>query len=195
MEVSDEWLNQIREQIGELPAARRKRYVALLPTIAAREIDTIAGDREIGDYFDAMLAGGAEPKAALNLMTKMREVANELSLPLTKLGVAPARMAELAKLIADQKVAASNASVVLRKLREKDQSAESAATEAGVILTADTGAIDAAIDALIGQNPKSLQDYKGGKQSALGSLVGMVMKSGKGFNAKLVQEKLKAKLG
>ena len=55
--------------------------------------------------------------------------------------------------------------------------------------------IDAAIDAMIAQNPKSLQDYKGGKASALGALVGMIMKSGKGFNAKLVQEALKKKLG
>ena len=65
----------------------------------------------------------------------------------------------------------------------------------GVILSSDTGAIDAAIDAMIAQNPKSLQDYKAGKQTAMGSLVGMVMKSGKGLNAKLVQEQLKKKLG
>ena len=91
----------------------------------------------------------------------------------------------MAKLIADQKIAASSASAVLRKLREKDQPAEQAAQEAGVILVSDTGAIDAAIDALIAQNPKSLQDYKAGKQTALGSLVGMIMKSGKGLNAKV----------
>ena len=195
VEPSEAWLDSIRAQIGELPAARRMRFTALLPSVAAKEIETIAGDREIGDFFDAMVKGGAEPKQALNLMTKLREVANEQNVPLIKLGIGPGRVAELAKLIAAQKVAPSNASAVFRKLREKDQPAESAAAEAGVIMASDTGAIDAAIDAMIAQNPKSLQDYKGGKQSALGSLVGMVMKSGKGFNAKVVQERLKAKIG
>ena len=49
-------------------------------------------------------------------------------------------------------------------------------------------------DALIAANPKPLQDYRAGKVSALGSLMGMVMKSGKGMNPKVVQERLKAKL-
>jgi aspartyl-tRNA(Asn)/glutamyl-tRNA(Gln) amidotransferase subunit B len=60
--------------------------------------------------------------------------------------------------------------------------------------TSDTTAIDAAIDAVIAQNPKPLQDYRAGKQTAMGALVGMVMKSGKGLNPKLVQERLKEKL-
>jgi aspartyl-tRNA(Asn)/glutamyl-tRNA(Gln) amidotransferase subunit B len=69
------------------------------------------------------------------------------------------------------------------------------ADELGLKQVSDTGPIDAAIDAMIATNPKSLQDYRGGKQSAFGSLTGMIMKSGKGFNPKLVQERLKAKLG
>jgi aspartyl-tRNA(Asn)/glutamyl-tRNA(Gln) amidotransferase subunit B len=59
----------------------------------------------------------------------------------------------------------------------------------------DTGAIDAAIDALIASNPRPLQDYKAGKQQAMGALVGMLMKSAKGLNPKVVQERLKARLG
>ena len=58
----------------------------------------------------------------------------------------------------------------------------------------DTAAIDAAMDELIAENPKSLQDYRAGKQQARGSLIGMLMKKGKGFNAKLVGERLDAKL-
>ncbi|HLL90198.1 MAG TPA: hypothetical protein VK324_12935, partial [Tepidisphaeraceae bacterium] len=65
----------------------------------------------------------------------------------------------------------------------------------GLRQVSDGGAVDAAIDALIAQNPKPLQDYKAGKASAMGALVGMVMKSGKGLNPKMVQERLKVKLG
>jgi aspartyl-tRNA(Asn)/glutamyl-tRNA(Gln) amidotransferase subunit B len=68
------------------------------------------------------------------------------------------------------------------------------AKELGLVQVSDSGPIDAAIDAMIASNPKPLQDYKSGKASALGALVGMVMKNGKGLNPKLVQERLKEKL-
>jgi aspartyl-tRNA(Asn)/glutamyl-tRNA(Gln) amidotransferase subunit B len=74
-------------------------------------------------------------------------------------------------------------------------SAAAVADELGLRQVSDTGPIDAAIDAMIATNPKPLADYKAGKASALGALVGMVMKQGKGLNPKLVQERLKAKLG
>jgi len=48
---------------------------------------------------------------------------------------------------------------------------------------------------MIAQNPRPLQDYRTGKQAAMGALVGMVMKSAKGLNPKIVQERLKQKLG
>ena len=68
------------------------------------------------------------------------------------------------------------------------------AADLGLTQVSDTGAIDAAIDAVIAANPKPLQDYRAGKQTAMGALVGMVMKNGKGLNPKMVQEQLKEKL-
>ena len=58
----------------------------------------------------------------------------------------------------------------------------------------DTRIIDQAIQAAIDANPKAVADFKSGKQAALGSLVGAVMKSAKGLNPKMVQERLKEKL-
>jgi aspartyl-tRNA(Asn)/glutamyl-tRNA(Gln) amidotransferase subunit B len=76
----------------------------------------------------------------------------------------------------------------------RDESAEQLAAKLGLIQVSDTGPIDAAIDALVAENPKSLQDYRGGKQAAFGSLVGTIMKTVKGANPKLVQERLRARL-
>jgi aspartyl-tRNA(Asn)/glutamyl-tRNA(Gln) amidotransferase subunit B len=63
-----------------------------------------------------------------------------------------------------------------------------------LIQQSDTAAIDAAIDAVIAKNPPALADFKAGKQAAMSALVGMVMKSGKGLNPKIVQERLREKL-
>ncbi len=58
----------------------------------------------------------------------------------------------------------------------------------------DTSAIDAAIDAVLSQKPKAMDDYKAGKQAAFNSLFGMVMKNARGLNPKMVQEILRKKL-
>lgn len=195
VEVDDAWLAELKGQIGELPAARLKRYIAALG-LKEKDAAILATDRATGDYFEAILAAGAEPARASTLMEALREMSNEKEIPLTQLGVRPERIAEIGTLVAQNKIAASKetAKSIIAALVGRDQSAEAAARELGLIQVSDTGAIDAAIDALLATNPKSLQDYKAGKQSAMGSLVGMIMKSGKGLNPRVVQERLKARL-
>jgi aspartyl-tRNA(Asn)/glutamyl-tRNA(Gln) amidotransferase subunit B len=84
---------------------------------------------------------------------------------------------------------------VIEKVVEKQCSAKEAAQTLGLLQSSDTGAIDAAIDAMIAANPPALADYKSGKKQARGALIGMVMKNGKGLNAKMVGERLDSKLG
>ena len=194
--VDEVWLSELKSQIGELPAARRKRYVdavGLSPADAA----VLVTDRETGNLLDESVAAGADAKRVANLLLSHgRRIANERSIPLGRLGVKPARLAELARLIDQNKVApAEPAGKILERLLEQDAPAEQIASDLGLIQVSDTSAIDQAIDAVIAQNPKPLQDYKAGKQAALGGLVGMIMKSGKGLNPKMVQERLREKLG
>ena len=131
-------------------------------------------------------------------MEALRELANERGESRPRaLGITPTRIAEIAKLVQENKIAASKetAKKIVACIAEKDDTAESAAQCLGLLQSSDTGPIDAAIDALIASNPPALADYKGGKKQARGSLIGAIMKSGKGFNAKLVGERLDAKLG
>jgi aspartyl-tRNA(Asn)/glutamyl-tRNA(Gln) amidotransferase subunit B len=195
VEVGEKWLAELKGQVGELPAARRKRYVEALG-LSHTDAATLAGDRETGELYEqAIAAGGDGRRVATLILSHGRRLANERNVPLAKIGIKPQRLAELANLVAGGKLAASEpAGLVLQKLLEKDAPAEQVAAELGLIQVSDTGAIDTAIDAVIAANPKPLADYKAGKQSALGALVGMVMKNGRGLNAKMVQERLKQKL-
>jgi aspartyl-tRNA(Asn)/glutamyl-tRNA(Gln) amidotransferase subunit B len=195
VEVDDAWLATLKAEIGEMPAARLKRYTEVLGLPLA-DATLLAGDHATGQLLDEAIAAGAGAKRAANLiLSHGRRIANERSTSIAKLNFSPQRLAEVAQLVDANKIAPSEpAGKVLERLLDHDAPAEQIATELGVIQSSDTGPIDAAIDALIAQNPKSLQDYKGGKQAALGSLVGMIMKSTKGLNAKVVQERLKEKL-
>ncbi len=194
VQVDDAWLTQIKSQVGELPAARRQRYIDALglpPTDAA----ILAGDRATGDFYEAAIAAGGEAKRISNLLLSHgRRIANVKDKPLNAIGISPTRFADIAKLLEANKIAASTAGVLLDKLAEQDAEPEALAGQLGLMQVSDTSAIDAAIDAMIASNPKSLADYKAGKQSAMGSLIGMVMKSGKGLNPKMVSERLKERL-
>ncbi len=196
VEVDDAWLSQLKGEIGELPGARRKRYVEAL---GLKESDAaiLAGDRETGDFFEAVLAGGAQGPRASALMECLRELANERGVGAAKLGVSAARVAEIATLVAENKIAASKetAKKIVNALVDKDEPAEEAAKSLGLLQSNDAGAVDAAVDALVAANPQALIDYRGGKKAARGNLIGMIMKSGKGLNAKVVGERLDAKLG
>jgi aspartyl-tRNA(Asn)/glutamyl-tRNA(Gln) amidotransferase subunit B len=194
VQVSDAWLTELKSQVGELPAARRKRYAEKLGLNPA-DAGILSGDRDTGDFFEQALAETKSPKRVANLLLSHgRRLANERSLPLARLGIAPRRFAEVADMIDQNQISASSAGSIFDRLIEKDASASDVATELGLMQVSDTGRIDAAIDAMIASNPKPLADYKSGKLSALGALVGMVMKNGKGLNPKLVQERIKEKL-
>jgi aspartyl-tRNA(Asn)/glutamyl-tRNA(Gln) amidotransferase subunit B len=195
VEVSEEWLTQLKAEIGELPQARLRRYTEALGLPPA-DAALLAGDRGTGELLDGAVAAGANAKRVANLiLSHGRRLANERSVPLAKLSLSAARLAEVAALVDANKIAASEpAGKVLERLLDHDAPAEQVASELGLIQSSDTGPIDAAIDAMIAQNPKPLQDYAGGKQAALGALVGMVMKNGRGLNAKVVQERLRERL-
>src|SRR5207302_10788724 len=101
---------------------------------------------------------------------------------------------EIATLIDQNKVAPSAVGAIFDKLMEEDAPAEEIAKALNLMQTSDSGAIDAAIDELIAKNPPALVDFRAGKQAAIGALVGMIMKSAKGLNPKVVQERLRQKL-
>lgn len=195
VEVDDAWLNELKNQIGELPAARRKRYIEKMD-LSPTDASTLAGDRATGDFYERAIKAGGEPKRVSNLLLSHgRRLCNERACSLSELGILPERVAEIAKMIDESKIATSAVGPIFDKLMEEDAPAEDLAKALGLLQVSDTSAIDAAIDAVIAQNPKPLQDYRAGKQSAMGALVGMVMKNGKGLNPKMVQEQLRMKLG
>jgi aspartyl-tRNA(Asn)/glutamyl-tRNA(Gln) amidotransferase subunit B len=197
VEVSDKWISDIKARIGELPAARRARYITALG-LSPADAATLSGDRATGDFFESAVQGGdtAVAKRISNLiLSHGRRLSNERNKPLSGLGIAPTRFAEVAKLIDTNALAASSAGPIFDELVKADASPTDLAAKLGLTQNSDSSAIDAAIDAMLATNPKPLADFKAGKATALGALVGMVMKNGKGLNPKMVQDRLKERLG
>jgi len=192
--VDDAWLEELKSQIGELPAARRKRYIESL-RLSPADAAALASDRATGDLFDQSVAAGADPKRACNLIVNvLGQMANKQSRRIPDLGIDAVRIAQVANLIDQNKIAPAKAGELFERAANAQIDIEQLAQQLGLLQSSDTSAIDTAIDGLIAQNPKPLQDYKAGKQAASGALVGMIMKQTKGLNPKVVQERLKSRL-
>ena len=194
VEVDEAWLVELKSQVGELPAARRKRYVEAIG-LSATDAATLSADRATGDLYESAIAAGADPKRLANLiLSHGRRIANEKAVPLASIGISAKRFAEVAQLIDANKISAGSAGAILDQLAREDGEPEGIAKNLGLAQVSDTSAIDAAIDAVLAENAKAVADFKAGKQAAFNSLFGNVMKRSKGFNPKIVQETLRKKL-
>jgi aspartyl-tRNA(Asn)/glutamyl-tRNA(Gln) amidotransferase subunit B len=196
VEVSDEWLTELKAQVGEMPAVRKARYVSALG-LNDKDATILTSDRQSGDFFEELVSKGVEAKRACNLMEALREMSNEKGAKLVDLGLNASQVAEVGQLVMSGKIAASKEitkQILIAVASRPEESAEDVAKGLDLLQSTDTGAVDAAVDAVIAANPKIVADFKGGKQAAIGSLVGQVMKSTKGLNPKLVQERLRSKL-
>jgi aspartyl-tRNA(Asn)/glutamyl-tRNA(Gln) amidotransferase subunit B len=189
-------IQELKAQIGELPRARRKRYLEALK-LQPSAAEFLIQSRAIGDYFEDAIAIEPSPKRIADLMMNaLTQIAKRYQCAITELQISAERLGQIAGMIDKGLIAASKAPDVLLLIEERHgHLEEDDLRAAGLLQSTDTGPVDAAIEAVLATNPPGLADYKAGKQSALGSLIGAVMKQGKGLNAKVVGERLRARLG
>ena len=198
LEPDDAWVAGIDAALPELPAVRRDRYerdYALTPDQAR----VLAFDASWSRFFEATLELGADPKSAASWLTQ--DVAGQLtaaSVDLDEAGLAPAQLAALVAAVGGDAVSGQGAKQVLATLLErKDASSdvESIIDELGLRQVSDTGALGAIVDEVIAENPQPVAEFREGKESVIGFLVGAVMKKSKGSaNPKLAQELLRERL-
>jgi len=200
--VSDEWREQIRSAIGELPLARRTRYVETL-ALDFKQADALTQDLVTGDLFDAAVADGADPKRCANfLLSRGAALANERDCAIGEIGLTPAALASLAKMTDAGDINATAAARIFDILaspgQDQDQDPKAIARAEGLLAVRDTAQIDAWVDEAIAANPQAVDDVReGGKKQkrAFGFLMGQVMQKSHGAATPAdVQRLLKEKL-
>lgn len=203
--LDDAFLDECRASLPELPDAKRHRYEAALG-LSAYNAGVLTSDVETARWFEVLLAatavkaGKAEAdvaKQAANwLISELFGALNKLGRGLDDSPVSPDAGAELLALVADGTISGSIAKQVLEKMLETGDGAAAIVEREGLKQTTDTGAIEAAADAVLAANQDKVEQYKGGKEALFGFFVGQTMKAmqGKG-NPQLVNQVLKAKLG
>ncbi|ADI25397.1 Asp-tRNA(Asn)/Glu-tRNA(Gln) amidotransferase subunit GatB [Geobacillus sp. C56-T3] len=194
--IDDEWKERVRASIPELPDARRKRYVEEwgLPEYDAKVLTLT---KEMADFFEATVANGADPKLASNwLMVEVSGYLNAEQKELHDIALTPESLAGMIKLIQNGTISSKIAKKVFKELVEHGGDPERIVKEKGLVQISDEGALRKIVLEVLDANPQSVEDYKNGKDRALGFLVGQVMKATKGqANPPLVNKLLVEEIG
>ena len=194
LELEQSWVDALAKDLPELPDAKRARFIKDYG-LSAYDASVIVAERESADFFEAV-AKGTDGKLAANW------VINELFGRLNKEGkdisaspISTAQLGGLVRLIADGTISGNIAKDLFGILWAEGGDPAEIVEKRGMRQVTDTGAIEAAVDAIIAANPDKVEQVKA-KPSMLGWFVGQVMKqSGGKANPQSVNEILKSKLG
>jgi len=191
------YVERIERELPELPRAKLHRFVGTYG-LPAYDAKILVGDRALADLFEKVQAVYKGPAKKLSnwflgeLLRLMKEEAREVG----ALRFTPPQFASLLEMVDAGELSNNAAKDVFAEMFRTGRSPREVAQEKGLIQVQDTGAVEAAVDAVLAANPGEVEKYRAGKKQVLGFLVGQVMKAMKGKgNPALVNAALRAKLG
>ena len=201
LEVSREWLEEVRATLPELPQAKRERFVAHFG-VTPYDAAVLTASPELADYFETAASGAAPQGAKLCanwIIGVLSARLNESDFDVTQSRVSAPQLRRLVQRIADGTISNKIAREVFDAIWGADTVGEDAADEIigarGLKQISDSGALEKIADEVIVANPQQVADYRGGREKAFNALVGQMMKATKGkANPQQVTEILKRKL-
>ncbi len=201
LELSSEFVESLRKSLPDLPEARRARYEEALG-LSPYDAGVLTGERALSDFFDRALARfePAQQRDAAKpltnwLTTELLGRLNAQKKSLEESPISPDHLADLVGLILKNAVNSKAAKAVFEFMFTEGGDPESIVKAKGLLQVEDAGEIARWVADVIAANPKIVADIQGGKTSAVGSLVGQIMKkSGGRANPQTVQQLLREKL-
>ncbi len=180
LHIDEDWKNRVRAEIPELPDQRKARYVEELG-LPAYDAMVLTLTKEMSDFFEATLQEGADAKQASNwLMGEVSAYLNSAQKELDETALTPASLAGMIKLIENGTLSSKLAKKVFKELVENGGDAEEIVKAKGLVQISDEGALLKIVTEILDANQQSIEDFKNGKDRALGFLVGQIMKATKG---------------
>lgn len=193
--IDREWVEDIRRSLPELPDEKRERYMREY-ALPAYDAGVLTSTRELAGFFEACVQDYPNPKAVSNwIMGDLLKLLNAGNMEIQDCPVKPGQLASMLRLIEKGTISGKIAKTVFEEMFATGRDAEDIVKEKGLVQISDEGAIAAIVDQVIAGNPRTVEDYRSGKEKALGFLVGQVMKATRGkANPELVNRLLKEKI-
>lgn len=190
--ISDEWIEQIRKKQPELRTEKLKRYQKEFD-IPQYDAEIITASKHMADIFEAATRICGKPKKVSNwLMVETLRLLKDHNMEPEDITFSPENLAKLVELTESKAINSSVAKEVFEKIFSEDVDPEVYVEEHGLKMVNDEGALEEVLKKVIADNPQAAEDYRGGKEKALGALVGQTMKAMKGkADPGLVNRKLR----
>jgi aspartyl-tRNA(Asn)/glutamyl-tRNA(Gln) amidotransferase subunit B len=193
--LDEAWVTALRAALPELPDAKRARFVAEygLPHYDA---GVLVAEQAVADFFETV-ARGRDARLAANWITgDFFAALNRTGRSIETSPVSASDLGALLDLVADGTINGRIAKEVFEAMVETGAAPAAIVEQRGLRQVTDSGAIDAAVDAVLAAHPDKLAEFRAGKEKLFGFFVGQVMKltQGKG-NPALVNQALKSRLG
>ena len=195
LEIGEDYLERLRKEQPEMAEAKMARYQADWG-LPAYDAQMLTGQKALADFFEATVALGTPPKQAANWI--MGEVMRRLSadgLEAKDMAFTPKTLARLIELVQTGALNRNTAVKVFDAVFADDADVDAYVKEHGLEQVSDAGLVGSVVDKVLAANPKSIQDFKAGKEKAFGFLVGQVMRELKGqASPQVVNQTLREKL-
>ena len=194
LEVSDDYINQLKNEIPELPDEKKKRFIEKFE-LSSYEANILVSDIETSKYFEEVIKN-SDVKLATNWITgELFAVLNEKNLEISESPVSSNNLSKLINLIKDGTISGKIAKTIFEEMINGDQDPQKIVEEKGLKQESDPKALEELIDKVIMNNTDKVEEYKSGKDKLFGFFVGQAMKESKGKgNPQLINKILKNKL-
>ncbi len=195
LEISREWVQEIKDKMPELPEQKRQRYMGL--GLSEYDACVIVEQMGLALFFDKVLELGATPKIAVNfIMGEIAAYLKEEHKEITETKLTPENLVELIALIEKNTISNNIGKQIIVDMMKDGTKASEIVEKRGLSQISDEGAIKEVCEKVAAAHPNEVAAYKNGKVQLLGFFVGQVMKETKGrANPKAVNELMKEILG
>jgi aspartyl-tRNA(Asn)/glutamyl-tRNA(Gln) amidotransferase subunit B len=188
------WVAALKAALPELPRLHRRRLQEQWG-LSDLDMQSVVNAGAV-ELIEQTVAAGSTPAGARKWwLGELSRRANELGVELSMVGATPAHVAELQRLVDDGKLNDKLARVVLEAVVAGEGTPTEVMAAHGLEVISDTGALTAAVDEAIAANPDIADKVRAGKVAAAGALVGAVMRSTRGADARTVRELILTRLG
>jgi len=193
--ISEEYRQQVRSELPELPEQKQQRYMDEL-ALSAYDAGVITASLALSSYFDTVAEKTGDAKLSANWITgELSARLNREEIEIQNAAVNAEAFALLLKRIKDNTISGKIAKDVLDAMWNGEGSADEVIESKGLKQITDSGAIEAFVDEVIANNPSQFEELKGGKDKMMGFFVGQIMKMSKGkANPAQVNELIRSKM-
>ena len=180
VEISEQWIENIKGNLPELPDAKKKRYVEELG-ISSYDADILIRSKNIAKLFEETAGYCKSPKDAANWITvELMKILNEDGADPETINIDFEHIGKIIKMVNCGKINRNIGKQALSKVFFEKRDPEAFVRENGLSMLSDREEIEKIVDKVISDNPGPVHDYKNGKEKAVGYLVGQTMKAMKG---------------